>query len=48
MIRFSQTPGRALPYCDSGEHTRAILSEIGYGDGEIGELHDAGVVAWPA
>ena len=26
VIRFSDTPGQALPYCDKGEHTREILT----------------------
>ena len=30
-----------------GENTDEILSEIGYGDGEIAKLHDDGVVAGP-
>jgi crotonobetainyl-CoA:carnitine CoA-transferase CaiB-like acyl-CoA transferase len=44
LIRFSQTPGRAGPYCDTGEHSRALLRELGYRDEEITALHDAGVV----
>ncbi len=31
-----------------GEHTDAILHEIGYSDSEIGALHDAKAVAGPA
>jgi len=30
-----------------GENTDEILAEIGYDDGEIGKLHDAGVIAGP-
>jgi crotonobetainyl-CoA:carnitine CoA-transferase CaiB-like acyl-CoA transferase len=46
-VRHSATPGTVGPYCEVGEHTRALLAELGYSDAEIGGLADAGVVAWP-
>ena len=46
-IRFSQTPGRAGAYSETGEHTRSILDELGYDDRDITALGDAGVVMWP-
>jgi crotonobetainyl-CoA:carnitine CoA-transferase CaiB-like acyl-CoA transferase len=46
-VGFSRTPGHAGPYCEIGEHTRAILGELGYDDAETGSLHAAGVVTWP-
>ena len=30
-----------------GEHTEAILQELGYGEAEIGRLRDEGIVAGP-
>jgi crotonobetainyl-CoA:carnitine CoA-transferase CaiB-like acyl-CoA transferase len=48
LIGFSETPGSAGPVCVAGEHTRAILAELGYGDSEAAELRAANVVAWPA
>jgi crotonobetainyl-CoA:carnitine CoA-transferase CaiB-like acyl-CoA transferase len=48
VIRFSDTPGQALPYCEKGEHTRAILAGVGFDEDEIDRLKDEGVVTWPA
>ncbi len=45
VISCSDTPSRALPFCEFGEHTRALLTEIGYGDAEIEQLHEDRVVA---
>ena len=44
-IKFSETPGavtRAAPLL--GQHTRSVLAELGYGEGEIEELVRAGAV----
>jgi crotonobetainyl-CoA:carnitine CoA-transferase CaiB-like acyl-CoA transferase len=46
VLQMSDTPTRALPHCELGEHTRALLAELGYTEGEIDELHEAGVVKW--
>jgi crotonobetainyl-CoA:carnitine CoA-transferase CaiB-like acyl-CoA transferase len=46
-VSFSRTPGVAGPYCETGEQTRAILSELGYDAARIDELRAAGVVTWP-
>jgi crotonobetainyl-CoA:carnitine CoA-transferase CaiB-like acyl-CoA transferase len=48
VIELSDTPGRALPFCEFGEHTRALLAECGYDDARIDQLHDDGVIAWHA
>jgi crotonobetainyl-CoA:carnitine CoA-transferase CaiB-like acyl-CoA transferase len=48
VLRFSDTPGQALPYCDKGEHTRQILGGLGLSDDEISRLKDDDVVTWPA
>jgi crotonobetainyl-CoA:carnitine CoA-transferase CaiB-like acyl-CoA transferase len=47
-VRHSDTPGVGGAYCETGEHTREILRELGYDDEQIDDLHDAGVVTWPA
>ncbi len=47
-IAFSETPGkvaRGAPLY--GEHSRAVLAELGYGEAEIEQLIEAGVVAAP-
>jgi crotonobetainyl-CoA:carnitine CoA-transferase CaiB-like acyl-CoA transferase len=46
VLQFSGTPGRALPFCDLGEHSRRILAELGYEDTQIDDLHESGVVGW--
>ena len=47
MLKFSDTPGEARPHCELGEHTRAILQELGYDQSEMTELRQADVVGWP-
>ena len=47
MLRFSETPGEARPHCELGEHTRAILQELGYDQSEMTDLRQADVVGWP-
>jgi crotonobetainyl-CoA:carnitine CoA-transferase CaiB-like acyl-CoA transferase len=46
-LGLSGTPCVAGPYCEVGEHTRAILRELGYDDDTIDQLGEDGVVAWP-
>jgi crotonobetainyl-CoA:carnitine CoA-transferase CaiB-like acyl-CoA transferase len=48
VLRFSDTPGQALPYCEKGEHTRPLLAGLGFDEVEINRLKDDGVVTWPA
>ena len=47
VIRFSDTPGQVLPYCDKGEHTKPIMSGLGLSEDEISRLRDDDVVTWP-
>lgn len=49
-LRFGAVDAPAVPTAPVlGEHTEYVLADVlGLGDGEIGELHDAGVVAGPA
>jgi crotonobetainyl-CoA:carnitine CoA-transferase CaiB-like acyl-CoA transferase len=47
VLRFSDTPSRALPFCDLGEHTRSLLAELGYDEAVIDRLGEDGVVGWP-
>jgi crotonobetainyl-CoA:carnitine CoA-transferase CaiB-like acyl-CoA transferase len=45
-IRFSETPAPdAGPPPVLGQHTRAVLREAGYADGDIADLHRRGVIA---
>jgi crotonobetainyl-CoA:carnitine CoA-transferase CaiB-like acyl-CoA transferase len=46
-VRFSETPGRVAPPCVRGQHNRSILSELGYGEGEITRLEEEEVVIPP-
>jgi crotonobetainyl-CoA:carnitine CoA-transferase CaiB-like acyl-CoA transferase len=48
VLGFSRTPGHAKPFCEKGEHTRHILSELGYDDEEMTKLKEADVITWPA
>jgi crotonobetainyl-CoA:carnitine CoA-transferase CaiB-like acyl-CoA transferase len=48
LVRLSDTPGTPRTFCELGEHTRALLHEIGYGEEQIAELWHEGVVGWPA
>jgi crotonobetainyl-CoA:carnitine CoA-transferase CaiB-like acyl-CoA transferase len=41
---LSDTPGRTAPGCSRGEHTLAILAELGYDDRDVERLVNAGVV----
>jgi crotonobetainyl-CoA:carnitine CoA-transferase CaiB-like acyl-CoA transferase len=43
-VAMSRTPGRVAPGSVIGEHTEAILRELGYGTQEIGRLREAGTV----
>jgi crotonobetainyl-CoA:carnitine CoA-transferase CaiB-like acyl-CoA transferase len=47
VIEFSNTPSRALPYCEKGEHTREILERLGFAAKEVDGLKEAGVIIWP-
>jgi crotonobetainyl-CoA:carnitine CoA-transferase CaiB-like acyl-CoA transferase len=47
MVRFSKTPGHGGAYCEFGEHTQALLAELGYSDTDMAKLKEAGVVNWP-
>ena len=44
---LSETPGRIAPGCLRGQHTEAILQELGYSEGQIAELEDKSVVFGP-
>ena len=49
-VKLSRTPGDAdrAPGPALGEHTEAVLAELGYGPEEIRALEEAGAVAGPA
>jgi crotonobetainyl-CoA:carnitine CoA-transferase CaiB-like acyl-CoA transferase len=47
LLQFSKTPGVAGAFCEFGEHTRSILTELGYSEAEMEQLKEDGVVAWP-
>jgi crotonobetainyl-CoA:carnitine CoA-transferase CaiB-like acyl-CoA transferase len=44
VVTLSATPGAPGPGCLVGQHTRAILAELGYGDAQIADLHARGIV----
>jgi crotonobetainyl-CoA:carnitine CoA-transferase CaiB-like acyl-CoA transferase len=47
-VKLSETPGAVRsPGPALGEHTREVLTALGYGDDEIGALEEAGAVAGP-
>ena len=46
LVRFSHTQGKAGPGILRGEHTQAILHELGYSDEEVRNLRSGGVVDW--
>jgi crotonobetainyl-CoA:carnitine CoA-transferase CaiB-like acyl-CoA transferase len=47
IATLSETPGRPGPGCLVGQHTRAILAELGYSDDQIADLGDRKIVGWP-
>jgi crotonobetainyl-CoA:carnitine CoA-transferase CaiB-like acyl-CoA transferase len=44
VVSLSRTPGVVGPAPLTGQHTRALLAELGYDDGEIAALEQRGVV----
>ena len=48
LITFSDTPGRQERVTPMvGEHTRAIMHELGYDDPAVDDYFARGVVTWP-
>jgi crotonobetainyl-CoA:carnitine CoA-transferase CaiB-like acyl-CoA transferase len=48
VVQLSETPAVVTTFCELGEHSRAILGELGYDDAQMAQLYDAKVVTWPA
>lgn len=48
VLQFSETPSRAGTFCEAGEHTLDLLTELGYDGATAAELKDAGIVSWKA
>ena len=42
LVHFSKTPGISQPGCSIGQHTRAVLEELGYTAERIESLQSAG------
>jgi len=48
-VEFSETPCQpGLPMVALGEHTKQILSELGYSEQDMQRLKEAGVIGWAA
>jgi crotonobetainyl-CoA:carnitine CoA-transferase CaiB-like acyl-CoA transferase len=48
LVQFSETPGRiGGPPPLLGEHSREVLTHLGYSAHEIETFHKAGVTSWP-
>jgi crotonobetainyl-CoA:carnitine CoA-transferase CaiB-like acyl-CoA transferase len=48
LITFSDTAGRPeRPAPMVGQHTREILSQLGYDDSTVDDYHSRGVITWP-
>jgi crotonobetainyl-CoA:carnitine CoA-transferase CaiB-like acyl-CoA transferase len=45
LYRFSRSSTKASGGCTVGQHTAAILSEIGVDDNQIADLHSRGIIA---
>ncbi|TDO06389.1 MULTISPECIES: CoA transferase [Mycobacteriaceae] len=48
VVGFSRTPGHGGAFCEKGEHTRAILEELGYDARTITLLKEEAVISWPS
>ena len=46
LVEFSLTPGIYRTAIQVGQHTRPLLRELGYDDGQIEELGGRGIVQW--
>ena len=46
LVEFSLTPGIYRTSIQVGQHTRPLLRELGYDDGQIQELGERGIVQW--
>ena len=46
LLKFSHTGSKAGPGIEKGQHTQAILHELGYSEDEIRDLKEQGVVDW--
>jgi len=46
VVGFSATGGKAGPAPLKGEHTRPVLKELGYTDGQIQDYKQRGIVDW--
>ncbi len=46
LLRFSHTKDKAEAWMLKGQHTEAILRELGYGREQINALKERGVVDW--
>ena len=46
LVEFSLTPGIYRTSIQIGQHTRPILRELGYDEGQIGDFGSRGIVQW--